>query len=79
MQPLSSIVSKGHLAMAQRSEEGREEWAAEQAEDLQETGVEVVRLSGPGFGIKEGEYLPSQRMHWNGWQGSQMTSLPVSM
>ena len=68
------MESRGQRAMAQRSEEGREEWAAEQEEDLHGTAVaEEERLRG-----EESGGFDSQRMHSNGEQGSQTRSLPVS-
>lgn len=71
--------SNGQRAMAQRSEEGRWEWAAEHARDLHVTEVAVEMLRGEGLEMVEGLYLPSQRMQSKGEQGSQTTLLPVSM
>ena len=72
--------SNGQLEIAQRSELGRLECAAEHAEDLQETGVAVVESLGGG--VEEAKevfsVLPSQRMHSKGWHGNQTRSLPVS-
>lgn len=69
-------MSRGHLAMAQRSEVGREEWAAEQARDLhgRREAEETLRGGGEGDVV-----LPSQRMHSKGEQGNQTRSEPVSM
>jgi hypothetical protein len=72
------MASKGHLAAAQRSEEGREECATEQAGEAQE-----MRRESAGGGrmveFKLGLGLPSQSMHSKGEQGNQTMSLPVSM
>lgn len=67
--------SSGQRAIAQRSEDDREEWAAEQEVDWQETGEtrDVLRMAGLGLG------LPSQRMQLKGEQGNHTRSLPVSM
>lgn len=69
--------SKGQREMAQRSEEEREECAAEQAGELHET-VAFLWILGRGV-VVQGLYLPSQRMHSKGEQGNQIRSEPVSM
>ncbi|KAJ6342427.1 hypothetical protein OIU78_010368 [Salix suchowensis] len=65
--------SNGQWEIAQRSELGRLECAAEHAEDLQETGAAV--LESLGGGVEEAREvfstLPSQRMHSKGWHGNQ--------
>lgn len=72
------MVSNEQPEMAQRSEEGRKEWAAEQAGELQGTkAVEEVTLGGGELGEMSG--FPSQRMHSKGAHGNQTRSLPVSM
>lgn len=73
-----SKSSKEQPAMAQRSDEGREEWAAEQDGCEQESNEELGGGGGGGGG-EEGVGLPSQRMHSKGAQGNQTRSLPVSM
>lgn len=66
--------------MAHKSEVGRWECTAEHAREWHVTGeADEDRFKGEGFGIVAGLYLPSQSMQENGEQGSQTTSLPVSM
>lgn len=72
------MASKGHLAAAQRSEEGREECAVEHAVEAQETSRESAG-GGKMVEFKLGLSLPSQSMHSKGEQGNQTMSLPVSM
>lgn len=66
MQSEISISSRGHFAIEQRSEEGKEECTAEQAGDLHVTGRADVRLMGPGLGIALGLNFPSQRIQSKG-------------
>lgn len=72
------MSSKGHLAAAHRSEEEREECAAEHAGAAQD----MRRESAGGGEMVEFELglgLPSHSMHSKGEQGNQTRSLPVSM
>lgn len=59
--------------MAQRSEDGREECAAEQEGEEQGTVVAEEERE-----VREGGGLDSQRMQVKGRQGNQTRSLPVS-
>uniref|UniRef100_A0A2P2NGA9 Uncharacterized protein MANES_02G039000 n=1 Tax=Rhizophora mucronata TaxID=61149 RepID=A0A2P2NGA9_RHIMU len=73
--------SKGQLAIAQRLEVGRLEWAAEHAAVLQGTVAAAEEILGSGdeeLPLVSAPGLPSQRMHSKGWQGNQTRSLPVS-
>jgi hypothetical protein len=72
------MASKGHLAMAQRSEVGREECAVEHAGEAQETSRESAG-GGKMVEFELGLSSPSQSMHSKGEQGNQTISLPVSM
>ena len=70
-----SMASRGQPDMAQRSDEEREEWTAEQEGELQGMREEEGKV----VEEREGKpRLPSQRMHSKGEQGSQTRSLPVS-
>lgn len=69
------MSESGQPAMAQRSEAGRAEWAAEQSGERHATAGEDDRLNGGDADAG----LPSQSMHSKGWHGSQTRSLPVSM
>lgn len=72
------MESRGQFAIAQRSDVGSEEWAAEQEEDWQGT----EKAEGESFREEDEELensgLPSQRMHSKGLQGNQTRSEPVS-
>lgn len=72
------MSSNGQCAIAQRSEDGIRECTEEHARDLHETFLATEMLRGLTLEIVEGD-LPSHKMHEKGEQGSQTTSLPVSM
>lgn len=72
------MSSNGQCAIAQRSEDPTWECTAEHARDLHETFFEEEMLRGLRLEIVLGDF-PSHSMHEKGEQGSQTTSLPVSM